>query len=146
MSVNLKELNEFLSEKANLLQDNFQYHKLHYKEICKLVSNKALVYAFGNTPIAEVYDNTGEISTRVAFLDGRWKENLPEEMDFGGETIRISVEEFLQLYNQAKRTTPLPKRAKPVVKSGAKAAAVKGTAATHKPKTRKNLPITVIKK
>jgi hypothetical protein len=102
MTMTLKQLSVFLTDKNNLLEDNFEYHKLPYKRICELREGKALVYALEDTPIAEVYDGQGQISTRFAFLGGKWTQEIPEKMNFGGETVRVSVDEFLRLYSQKK--------------------------------------------
>lgn len=91
---------KYLSKKANLLEDSFEYSKQSYGEICKAKAGKAIVYAVGNTPILEIYDTKGKTSTRFAFLDGEWRDELPEELEFGGEALSISVNEFLELYQQ----------------------------------------------
>lgn len=100
MIKNKIDVRTIISKKANLLEDSFEYSKQPYGEICKAKAGKAVVYALGNTPILEIYDKTGKTSTRVAFLDGEWTDELPEELEFGGEALSISVNEFLGLYKQ----------------------------------------------
>ena len=100
MIKNKIDVRTIVSKKGNLLEDSFEYTKQSYGEICKAKAGKAVVYAVGNTPILEIYDKTGETSTRFAFLDGQWKDELPEELEFGGEALSISVNEFLELYQQ----------------------------------------------
>ena len=94
------DIEKYLSKKGSLLKDSFEYSKQPYEEICKAKAGKAIVYAVGNIPILEIYDRKGKTSTRLAFLDGEWRDELAEELEFGGEALSISVNEFLELYQQ----------------------------------------------
>jgi len=94
------DIEKYLSKEGNLIEDSFEYSKQSYGEICKAKAGKTVVYALGNTPILEIYDKRGKTSTRFAFLDGEWRDELPEELEFDGEALSISVNEFLGLYQQ----------------------------------------------
>lgn len=100
MIKNKIDVRTIISKRANLIEDSFEYSKQPYGEICKAKAGKAVVYALGNIPILEIYDKTGKTSTRFAFLDGEWRDELSEELEFGGEALSISVNEFLELYQQ----------------------------------------------
>lgn len=98
MTYQTEELNKWLSANDNLLEDKDEYHELEYRELCIIRANKAFVYKIEMTPIKEIYDKTGEISVRCAFINKQWTIDIEPQLNWGNAQ-RISVQEFLKLLN-----------------------------------------------
>lgn len=92
-----------LSDKKNLLENSSEYAALPYQRMCQSRANKAIVYVFEDIPVAEIYDNTGRISTRVAFLRGSWTSEIPQSMLFGDDIHCVSVRDFISLCKKAEK-------------------------------------------
>lgn len=93
----IKDPQFYIDNPEFLLEDNFAYHKLKYSEICTMCANKAIAYiADDGTPIMEIFDEKGEVSSRVALIKSEWTVNTPEYLEFGGEIYCTDVKTFLE--------------------------------------------------